>query len=159
MLICSISKYGELLDDFFLKIKQAKFLNGLITYQSHMSISMFKPSTYACLWPIEFRQIVVTLCRIFSCFHDWDHVHPHIHANSCTGSYAKHAIHLPKINTPKFQRDFSSCVLAKGERGHWKKYMLKKHRKKCAPIKEHRKKEWSMTPSKIKARGESDRKE
>jgi hypothetical protein len=36
-------------DDFFLKIKQGKFLNDLITYQSHMSISMPKPSTYACL--------------------------------------------------------------------------------------------------------------
>jgi hypothetical protein len=44
----------------------------------------------------------------------------------------------------KVQRDFSSCDLAKGERGHRKKkeeYMLKKHRKKCAPIKKHRKKE------------------
>jgi hypothetical protein len=37
--------------------------------------------------------------------------------------------------------------------------MLKKHREKCAPIKEHRKKERSMTPSKIKARGESQSKE
>jgi hypothetical protein len=38
--------------------------------------------------------------------------------------------------------------------------MIKKHRKKCAPIKEHRKKEKeSMTPSKIKARGESQCKE
>jgi hypothetical protein len=37
-----------------------------------------------------------------------------------------------------------TCILAKGERGHRKKerkYTLKKHRKKCAPIKEHRKKE------------------
>jgi hypothetical protein len=33
-------------------------------------------------------------------------------------------------------------------------YMLKKHRKKCAPIKE-----LSMTPSKIRARGESQSKE
>jgi hypothetical protein len=38
MLICSISKYGEISDDFFLKIKQSKFLDGHITYQSHMSI-------------------------------------------------------------------------------------------------------------------------
>jgi hypothetical protein len=36
MLICSISKYGEISDDFFLKIKQGKFLDGHITYQSHM---------------------------------------------------------------------------------------------------------------------------
>jgi hypothetical protein len=36
-------------DDFFLKIKQGKFLDGHITYQSHMSISMHKSSTYACL--------------------------------------------------------------------------------------------------------------
>jgi hypothetical protein len=50
---------------FLLRIKQGKFLNGHITYQSHMSILMFKPSTYACLWPIEFCQIVVTLGRIF----------------------------------------------------------------------------------------------
>jgi hypothetical protein len=37
---------------FLLKIKQGKFLNGHITYQSHMPISKYKPSTYACLWPI-----------------------------------------------------------------------------------------------------------
>jgi hypothetical protein len=47
--------------EFLLKIKQGKFLNGHITYQSHMSISKHKPSTYACMWPIEFCQIVVTL--------------------------------------------------------------------------------------------------
>jgi hypothetical protein len=35
-------KYGEISDDFFLKIKQSKFLDGIITYQSHMSISMLK---------------------------------------------------------------------------------------------------------------------
>ena len=108
-------------DDFLLKIKQDKFLNGHITYQSHMSISKYKPSTYACLWPIEFCQIVVTLGRIFSCSHDPNHVHPHIQANSYTGSYAKHAIHPPKINTPNFLRDYSSCILPKGERGHQKK--------------------------------------
>jgi hypothetical protein len=40
--------------------------------------------------------------------------------------------------------------------------MLKKHRKKCAPIKDHRKKERKRKhdpPSKIKARGESQSKE
>jgi hypothetical protein len=63
---------------------------------------------------------LLTLGRIFSCFHDRDHVHPDIQANSYTGSYAKHAIHPPKINTPNFQGDFSSCILAKGERVHWK---------------------------------------
>jgi hypothetical protein len=99
---------------FLLKIKQGKFLNGLITYQCHMSMSMHKLSTYAWLWPIEFCQIVVTLGIIFSCFHDRDHVHLHIQANSYTKSYTKHAIHPPKINTPKFQRDFFSCILAKG---------------------------------------------
>jgi hypothetical protein len=85
----------------------------------------------------------VTLVRIFSCFHDRDHVHPHIHANSYTGSYAKHAIHPPKINTPKF-KEISLLVILQKERGVIEKkqeYMLKKHRKKCAPIKEHRKKE------------------
>jgi hypothetical protein len=40
----------------------------------------------------------------------------------------------------KVQGDSSSCNLAKGERVIKKEYMLKKHRKKCAPIKEHRKK-------------------
>jgi hypothetical protein len=115
MLICSISKYGEISVDFCLKIKQGKFLNGLTTYQSHMSISMFKPSTYACLWPVEFCQIVVTLVRIFSCFHDQDHIHPHIHANSYIGSYAKHAIYPPKINTPKFKE--ISLVILQKERG------------------------------------------
>jgi hypothetical protein len=84
----------------FLKIKQGKFLNGYTTYQSHMSISVFKSSTYVCLWPIEFCQIVVTLGRIFSCFLCRDHIHPHIHDNSYTGSYTKHAIHPSKINTP-----------------------------------------------------------
>jgi hypothetical protein len=90
---------------------------------------MFKPSTYACFWPIEFCQIVVTLGRIFSCFHDQDHVHPHIHANSYTGSYTKHIIHPPKINTPKF-KEISLLVILQKER--WvmeKKYILKKHRK------------------------------
>jgi hypothetical protein len=36
-------------EEFLLKIKQGKFLDGHITYQSHMSISMLKTSTYACL--------------------------------------------------------------------------------------------------------------
>jgi hypothetical protein len=73
----------------------------------------------------------VTLGRIFSCFHDRDHVHPHKHANSYTGSYAKHAIHPPKINTPKF-KEISLLVFLQKERGVIKKrkYMLKKHRKK-----------------------------
>jgi hypothetical protein len=71
----------------------------------------------------------VTLGRIFSCFHDRDHVHPHIHANSYVGSYAKHAIHPPKINTPKF-KEISLLVFLQKERGVIeKKYMLKKHRK------------------------------
>jgi hypothetical protein len=54
MLICSISKYGEILVDFYLKLKQSKLLNGYTTYQSHMLISMIKPCTYAFLLPIEF---------------------------------------------------------------------------------------------------------
>jgi hypothetical protein len=58
----------------------------------------------------------VTLGRIFSCFHDRDHVHPHIHANSYNGSYAKHAIHPPKINTPKF-KEISLLVILQKERG------------------------------------------
>jgi hypothetical protein len=57
----------------------------------------------------------VTLGRIFSCFHYRDHVHPHIHANSYTGSYAKHAIHPPKINTPKF-KEISLLVILQKER-------------------------------------------
>jgi hypothetical protein len=81
-----------------------------------MSISMHKSSTYACLWPIEFCKIVVTLGRIFSCFHDRDHAHPHIHANSYTESYAKHAIHPPTINTPKF-KEISLLVFLRKERG------------------------------------------
>jgi hypothetical protein len=75
----------------------------------------------------------VILGRIFSCFHDQDHVHPHIHANFHTESYAKHAIHPPKINAPKF-KEVSLLVFLQKERGVIeKKYMLKKHRKKCAP--------------------------
>jgi hypothetical protein len=58
----------------------------------------------------------VTLGRIFSCFYDRDHVHPHIHANSYTRSYAKHAIHAPKINTPKF-KEMSLLVFLQKERG------------------------------------------
>jgi hypothetical protein len=58
----------------------------------------------------------VTLGRIFSCFHDRDHVHPHIHANPYTGSYAKHAIHPPKINTPK-SKEISLLVILQKERG------------------------------------------
>jgi hypothetical protein len=81
----------------------------------------------------------VTLGRIFSCFHDRDHVHPHIHANFHTESYTKHAIHPPNINTPKSKIDFSSFNLAKGEGSLKKKYMLKKHRKIYAPIKEQKK--------------------
>jgi hypothetical protein len=75
----------------------------------------------------------VNLVRIFSCFHDQDHVHPHTHANSITGSYPKHAIHPPKINTPKF-KEISLLVFLKKERGSLKKenYMLKKHRKMCS---------------------------
>jgi hypothetical protein len=57
-----------------------------------------------------------TLGRIFLCFHDRDHVHPHIHANSYTGSYAKNAIHPPKINTPKF-KEISLLVILQKERG------------------------------------------
>jgi hypothetical protein len=77
----------------------------------------------------------VTLGRIFSCFHDREHVHPHKHANSYTGSYAKHAIHPPKINTPKF-KEISLLVFLQKERGVIKKrkYMLKKHRKKICML-------------------------
>jgi hypothetical protein len=66
--------------------KKDKLFDGHIAYQSHMSISMHKPSTYACLSPFEFCQIVEILSSNFSCLHDRDHVHPHIHANSYTGS-------------------------------------------------------------------------
>jgi hypothetical protein len=79
---------------------------------------------------------------MFSCFHDRDHVHPHICANSYTRSYAKHAIHPLKINTPK-SKEISLLVILQKEGGviEKKEYMLKKHReKRCAPIKEHRKK-------------------
>jgi hypothetical protein len=143
--------------DFFWK-KQDKLLDGHITYQSHMSISKYKPSTYACLWPIEFGQIVVTLGRIFSCFHDQDHVHPHIHANSYTGSYAKHAIHTPKISTPS-SKEIS--LLAKGERGHWKKSIcsrsIGKNVLQSKSIEKKKSETW--TPSKIKARWEYQSKE
>jgi hypothetical protein len=104
----------------------------------------------------------LTLGRIFSCFHDRDHVHPHIHANSYNGSYAKLPSIHQKINTPKF-KEISLLVILQKERGvikRKKEYMLKKHRKKVLQSKsiEKREKE-SMTPSKIKARGESQRKE
>jgi hypothetical protein len=99
----------------------------------------------------------VTLGRIFSCSHDQDHLHPHIQANFHTGSYTTHAIHPPKINTPKLLRYFS-CILAKGEWGHQKKKSIcsKSIEKiyKFAQIKEHRKNE-ALPPSKIKSRGES----
>jgi hypothetical protein len=117
-----------------LKLKQGKFLNGHITYQRHMSISKYKPSTNACLWPIEFCQIVVTLGRIFSCFHDRDHVHTHTLANFHTGSYAKHVIHPSKINTPKY-KEISLIVILQKERGVIeKKFMLKKRKYKYNDI-------------------------
>jgi hypothetical protein len=82
----------------------------------------------------------VTLGRIFSCIHDRDHVHPHIHANSYTGSYAKHVIHPPKINTPKFKK-ISLLVFLQKERGVIEKAICSRSiGKTCAPIKEHRKK-------------------
>jgi hypothetical protein len=114
----------------------------------YVSISKYKPSIYACLWPYEFCQIVLTLGRNFSCFHDRVRAHPHIHANSYTGSYEKHAIHPPKISTPS-SKDIS--LLAKEERGHWKKRKIKcsKKHKKCAPIKEHRKKYMKHDPTQI----------
>jgi hypothetical protein len=58
----------------------------------------------------------VTLGTVFSYFHDRDHVHPHTHANSYTWIYAKHVIHPPKINTPKFKEIFHLVFLQK-ERG------------------------------------------
>jgi hypothetical protein len=84
----------------------------------------------------------VTLGRIFSCFHDRDHIHPHIHANSYTKRYAKYAIHPPKINTPKF-KEISLLVFLQNERGAIEKQRVyaQEAQKKCAPIKEHRKKE------------------
>jgi hypothetical protein len=96
----------------------------------------------------------VILGRIFSCSHDRDHLYPHIQTNFHTGSYAKHAIHPPKINTPNFLRDFSSCILAKGERGYqWKKSICSKCiEKKCAPIKEHRENEADPLQNKNKRR-------
>jgi hypothetical protein len=103
----------------------------------------------------------VTLVRIFSCFHDRDHVHPHIHANSYTKSYAKHAIHTPKINTPKF-KEISLLVILQKERGVIEqKIICSRSIEKCAPIKEHRKKRKRKhdPPPKIKARGESQSKE
>jgi hypothetical protein len=115
-------------NEFLLRVKQDKFLNGHITYQSHMSLSKYKPSTYACLWPIVFCQIVVTLGRTFSCFHDRDHVQPHIHANSYTRSYTKHAIHPLKINTPSSKE---VSLLAKRKEGPLKK-CSKKHRQMCS---------------------------
>jgi hypothetical protein len=90
----------------------------------------------------------VTLVRIFSFFHDRDHVHPHIHANSYTGSYAKHAIHPPKINTPKF-KEISLLVILQKERaviGKKEEYMLKKHRKKVLQSKSIRKKRVKHDP-------------
>jgi uncharacterized membrane protein YwaF len=103
-------------EEFLLKIKQDKFLNGHITYQSHMSMSKYKPSTYSCLWPFEFCQIVVTLGTIFSCFHDRDHVHPHIQANFHTGSYTKHVVHPPEKYNAKF-KEISLLVFLQKERG------------------------------------------
>jgi hypothetical protein len=58
MLICSISKYGEISDGLFLKIKQDKFLGGHITYQSHMSTSMHKPSTYLACDPLSLAKLL-----------------------------------------------------------------------------------------------------
>jgi hypothetical protein len=86
------------------------------------------------------------------------HVHPHIHANSYTGSYAKHAIHTPKISTPS-SKEIS--LLAKGERGHWKKSIcsrsIGKNVLQSKSIEKKKSETW--TPSKIKARWEYQSKE
>jgi hypothetical protein len=55
-----------------------------------------------------------------------------------------------KINTPKFKEIYLVVILQKERGVIEKRYMLKKHRKKCAPIKEHRKK--SMTPLQNKSK-------
>jgi hypothetical protein len=86
----------------------------------------------------------VTLGRIFSCFHDRDHVHSDIHANSYTGSYAKHAIHPPKISTPTF-KEISLLVILRKERGVIEKKIYaqeayKKERKKHDPLQNKSKK-------------------
>jgi hypothetical protein len=102
----------------------------------------------------------VILVRIFSCFHDRDHVHPHIHANSYTGRYTKHAIHPPKINTPKFKK-ISLLVFLQKERG----VIGKKEESICSRsiekivLQSKSIKKESMAPSKIKAREESQSKE
>jgi hypothetical protein len=122
-------------DDFFWenKIKQAHQWSYHLP-KPYVAIKV-KPSTYACLWPVEFCQIVVTLGRIFSCSHDRDHVHPHIHANSQSGSYEK-TCHPSKINTPS-SKEFSSWKRRNGSLK--KRKNAQRSIEKCAPNKEHRK--------------------
>jgi hypothetical protein len=70
-------------------------------------------------------------------------------------SYAKHVIHPPKISTPS-SKEIS--LLAKGERGHWKKRKRKnkcskKRRKMCSNQRAYKKYKKHDPPP--KARGES----
>jgi hypothetical protein len=61
----------------FEKIKHDMFLNGHILISPTKAICWYQiwTFTYALLWPFEFYQIVLTLGRIFSCSHNWDHTH------------------------------------------------------------------------------------
>jgi hypothetical protein len=108
----------------------------------------------------EFCQIFVTLGRIFSCSHDRDHIHQHIHANSYTVCYAKHVIHPPKINTPKSKEISLLVFLQKRNKGHWKKESIcsRSIEKNVFQSKSIEKSE-TWPPSKIKERGESQSKE
>jgi hypothetical protein len=55
----------KILDEFLLQIKQYKLIDCLITYQSHMTISKYKPSTYSWLWPLSFTKLLWPFVETF----------------------------------------------------------------------------------------------
>jgi hypothetical protein len=65
----------KVLGMFYLKKKPYKLLSDDIFPPKPYVVYIRKPHTFAACYYIELCQIVVTLARSFSCFHDQDHVH------------------------------------------------------------------------------------
>jgi hypothetical protein len=74
--VMNLTLSGEVLEVFYLKkIYPYKLLSDDIFPPKPYVVYNRKPHTYVACYYIELCQIVVTLARSFSCFHDQDHVH------------------------------------------------------------------------------------
>ena len=89
-------------DDFFWENKHDMFLSGRNTYQSNMLISSTNLLHMLTCGPLSFVKLLWSLVDSFHASIIDIMYTPHIHANFHTRSYAKHDIHPPKINNPKF---------------------------------------------------------